>query len=185
MIQTNQSGLGVVADGLLRLFVLAADGRQVTLRYARAGAWFGLATHFGAEPYQAAAVVNTTVIRFDHTTPALISGRADLACEFAREYSELSTYIARALEQALFGTVKSRVAWHLLALTGDGLNSDSVQEVCLTQQALADVVGTVREVVTRVLRDFKALGLIAVRRSTIIVLDRKRLIRESLSKRRP
>jgi CRP/FNR family transcriptional regulator len=185
MIQTNQSGLGVVADGLLRLFVSARDGRQVTLRYAGAGAWFGLTTHFGADPYQATAVVSTTVIRFDHATPALVSERADLACEFAREYSKWSIYIATALEQALFGTVKSRVAWHLLALTGDGLNSGRVQEVCLTQQALADVVGSVREVVTRVLRDFKARGLVAMSRSTITVLDRKRLIGESLSKRRP
>jgi CRP/FNR family transcriptional regulator len=184
LIQTSQSGFGLVADGLLRLFVSATDGRQITLRYARAGAWFGLATHLGADPYTVTAVVRTTVIRFDQTTPALVSERADLAYDFARAYSEWSIYIAMALEQALFGTVKSRVAWHLLALADDGLNSDRVQKVCLTQQALADVVGSVREVVTRVLRDFKTRGLIAVSRSTILVLDRNMLIGESLSKRR-
>ena len=30
--------LALVVDGLLRTFVLAADGRQITLRYSRPGA---------------------------------------------------------------------------------------------------------------------------------------------------
>lgn len=45
----------------------------------------------------------------------------------------------------------------------------------LTQQEMAAVVGTAREVVGRALRDLQAGGVVSVRRGGVGVLDRGRL----------
>jgi len=47
--------------------------------------------------------------------------------------------------------------------------------VRLSQQALAEHVGTVREVIGRILRDLKEQGLVATRRDEIVLLDAARL----------
>ena len=48
--------------------------------------------------------------------------------------------------------------------------------VRLSQQALAEHVGTVREVIGRILRDLKDQGLLATRRDEIVLLDAARLL---------
>lgn len=52
----------------------------------------------------------------------------------------------------------------------------------MTQDELADVVGSVREVVSRALKDFRAQGLIGISNSWIIIVDEKRLREESVCK---
>ena len=50
--------------------------------------------------------------------------------------------------------------------------------VLVSQRDLADAVGTVREVVVRVLREFRAEGLIRTERDRIIIADPVQLARE-------
>jgi CRP/FNR family transcriptional regulator, cyclic AMP receptor protein len=49
----------------------------------------------------------------------------------------------------------------------------------LSQQELADAVGSVREVVARVLRDLRLAGIVATAPDTVVVVDAARLQRES------
>ena len=48
----------------------------------------------------------------------------------------------------------------------------------VSQQELAEAVGTVREVVVRVLRDLRTAGVVRTERGLIVVLDPARLIAE-------
>jgi CRP/FNR family cyclic AMP-dependent transcriptional regulator len=45
----------------------------------------------------------------------------------------------------------------------------------VTQQELADAVGSVREVVARALRDFRLAGLVATGPDTVLIVDPRRL----------
>ncbi len=74
-----------------------------------------------------------------------------------------------------FGTMRERVARHLLDLAVE--NTPGRFEAPVTQQGLADGVGTVREVVARVLREFRREGLIATRDGSVELLDREGLAR--------
>ena len=71
----------------------------------------------------------------------------------------LSQEISRRLDETLqqmainaFGTVKQRVASQLLELATTKDRSDAQLSAHLSQQELADAVGSVREVVSRALR---------------------------------
>jgi CRP/FNR family transcriptional regulator len=51
----------------------------------------------------------------------------------------------------------------------------------VSQQELADLVGSVREVVSRALRDLRAEGIVGVTRSGITVLNPSRLAEKAWS----
>jgi CRP/FNR family cyclic AMP-dependent transcriptional regulator len=49
----------------------------------------------------------------------------------------------------------------------------------VSQQELADAVGSVREVVARVLRDLRVAGVVATSSDSVLILDAARLHSES------
>jgi CRP/FNR family transcriptional regulator len=70
------------------------------------------------------------------------------------------------------------VARHLLDLAAEH-QQQAALVAPVSQQELADAVGTVREVVARVLRDLRVDGLIRPTRHGIAVLDPARLHRRA------
>lgn len=74
--------------------------------------------------------------------------------------------------------MRQRVARHLLDLaTATQTGRDLT--VTISQQELADAVGSVREVVVRVLRELREQGQIETRRNGIVLLDPQRLAAEA------
>jgi CRP/FNR family transcriptional regulator, cyclic AMP receptor protein len=49
----------------------------------------------------------------------------------------------------------------------------------VSQQELADAVGSVREVVARALRDFRVAGIVATAADSVVILDATRLYSET------
>ncbi len=86
------------------------------------------------------------------------------------------------LEQAAvnaFGSVRQRVAAHLLDLASARQEPTRGLAARISQQELADAVGSVREVVARVLRELRIAGVIATAADHIVILDATRLHAES------
>ena len=61
----------------------------------------------------------------------------------------------------------ARIATVLLRLSGD-----ATEPVLLSQQDIADMVGTYRETATRILNELRGDGLVDLKRMRIDVLDR-------------
>ena len=74
--------------------------------------------------------------------------------------------LVSVVEQAAAGRLDERLA-HLLVERGPVL--------CVTHQALADELGTAREVVSRILEGFETHGAVRLRRGRVEVVDRSRL----------
>jgi CRP-like cAMP-binding protein len=73
----------------------------------------------------------------------------------------------------MFGSVRVRVAWHLAELMVPA--DDGTGAVHLTQQELAESVGSVREVVARVLAQLRDEGVLSRDTRSIKVNDPARL----------
>src|SRR5262245_53507012 len=74
---------------------------------------------------------------------------------------ELNRRLYETLQQTAvnaFGSVKQRIAAHLLDLASAQQGPRGGLVARVSQQELADAVGSVREVVARVLRDFRLAG---------------------------
>jgi CRP/FNR family transcriptional regulator, cyclic AMP receptor protein len=165
----------VVLDGLVRVFLSSPEGRQVTVRYARAGDVAGLVLVIGGPaPESIQAMTSASVVAFRAATlRALIATDPGVASACAEELTrQLNTALADLSEQA-FSTVRQRLVRQLLDLASMG--SQGRLAVRASQQELADAVASVREVVTRNLHQLAEDGLIGVGRDEIVLLDPGRL----------
>jgi CRP/FNR family cyclic AMP-dependent transcriptional regulator len=163
----------LVVHGLLRVFMSSPDGRQVTVRYAREADVLGIAVMVGGP-----ASVSVQTI----TDSSLFSIDGRRLTEAARRDARVAWALAEELNRRLydtlqqtaintFGSVKQRVAAALLDLASaqQGPRDRLVAQV--SQQELADAVGSVREVVARALRDFRLAGLVATGPDSVLIVD--------------
>jgi CRP/FNR family transcriptional regulator, cyclic AMP receptor protein len=176
----------LVVDGLVRVFVTAPDGRSLTVRYARRGALLGVVSMYAADfrmPAGIQAVVDAELLRLwpdvvrraaaedPHVADALMHELADRVLSFIHE-----------IPVSAFSSVRQRVARHLLDLASQESRTSRGARLVLTvpvsQRELAEAVGSVREVVVRVLRDLRESGVISTHRDHIDILDPVRLSRE-------
>ena len=97
-------------------------------------------------------------------------------------FEEVSHRLRRAyltLAGNTFATVRARVARDLLERAVEAETRPPRAHVRVTQQGLANATGSVREVVTRAVREMRLQGLIQTDQSWITILDRDGLIREA------
>jgi CRP/FNR family transcriptional regulator len=171
--------LELVISGIVRVFVSAPDGRTMTVRYCRQGALLGTMSLFTpgfTMPAAVQALVDAQLL----TMSAAVARRAAsrdvrVARAFLGEQSERAISFLYEVPGSAFATVRQRVARHLLDLASEG---EPGLTVSVSQQELANAVGTVREVVVRVLRDLRTAGVVRTERGLIVVLDPARLIAE-------
>jgi CRP/FNR family transcriptional regulator len=172
----DQPRAGLVMRGLFRVYMTSPEGRQVTVRYARRGDVLGTAVLLGGPVATAVqALTNASVLAFNlQTLEALARGDPQIAWALAEEVTRRLYDTLAELAGNTFGTVRQRVARHLLDLAAQGSAQHGLV-ANVSQQDLADAVGSVREVVARALRDLRADGLIETRAGSIIVRDPVRL----------
>ena len=171
----------LVVAGLFRIFLDSGDGRQVTVRYGRPSDVLGVALVLGGPlDVRAQTLAPSTILGID-------AGRLEEAARSdASVASVLSQELGRRFDETLqqmaitaFGSVKQRVASQLLELAASKDRADGRLVVPLSQQELADAVGSVREVVARAIRELRAGGMVATSTDEIVILDAARLFDES------
>jgi CRP/FNR family cyclic AMP-dependent transcriptional regulator len=170
--------LKVVVAGLVRVYVTALDGRTMTVRYCRRGALLGVVTLFPPEFTLAVSIQAVTDADLLALRPSVVKEAAERDVLVARalidELSERVLSFIAEIPGSAFATIRQRVARHLLDLASEGQTGPGLV-AATSQQALADAVGTVREVVVRALRELRQEGLLRTHRDGIAILDPQRL----------
>lgn len=163
----------LVVDGLVRVYMRSPEGRQVTVRYARAGDVLGIAVLVGGPADVCVqTLAESGLFRID-TARLTAAARADARVAWALA-EELNRRLYESLQQTAinaFGSVRQRVAAHLLDLASAQQRPQGQLVARASQQELADAVGSVREVVARVLRDLRLAGLVATAPDRVDILD--------------
>jgi CRP/FNR family transcriptional regulator, cyclic AMP receptor protein len=175
--QHQRAPLSLVLEGLLRLYLSAPDGRQVTIRYFRPGEFIGLSTALGSGgPLAGVQTLTETCLlqlrggsleALEQVSPALGWAVARLVARtIGRHVVELQI--------VSFGSVQQRIVRHLFDIAAaDQQGGRLVARV--SHQSLADAAGSVREVVSRTLRDLRREGLLESVPDGIALLDPDRL----------
>ena len=171
----------LVVRGLMRVYLSSPGGRQVTIRYARPGDVLGVAVLVGGPgDFGVQAVEPSSVFRISART-LLTTAQRDARVSWAIA-GELNRRLFEVLEQTAviaFGSVRQRVAAHLLDLASEQQRPHGRLVARVSQQELADAAGSVREVVARVLRDLRVAGIVATTTDSVVILDPARLYAES------
>jgi len=160
----------LVLQGLVRMYMRSPAGQEITVRYVRTGELTGLSSVFSeGQPLNFQALTTTRAL---HLVPEEIdaAARADtrIAYAFATQSSRSLVEFQREIGRQAFLSVRQRVARHLLDLAAPAENNLTVH---ITQQDLADAVGTAREVVARTLQGLRVAGLIRTSAHGIVLLD--------------
>jgi CRP/FNR family transcriptional regulator len=97
----------------------------------------------------------------------LIEGSSEFRRFLFSNYSISLLSALNCMEVALTQPIEQRLAHVLLEKRTDVIN--------MTHQGLADEVGTAREVVSRILKDFEEKGMIKLKRGIVLIHDEKAL----------
>ena len=171
-------GLYLVESGRVKVFRTSTDGREQVLMLVGPGGAFNDVPVFDGGPNAAAAAAmertSLYLIPSEHVLAAL-RAHPDAALAVAAEFARQLRFLAELVEDLSFRHVTSRVAKLLLEYAEQP--GQSAPRPRLTQQDLASMVGSVREVVGRSLAALEREGAIRIDRARIVVTDREVLRR--------
>ena len=163
----------VVQAGRLKLFKTSPRGREQVLRLLRPGDMFNEVAVFdeGPNPASAQAIEDCTLFLLRRRDLMRFVGeRPGIALAITRTFARRLREALELVEDLAFRDVTSRLAKILL----DGQQGSTPR---LTQELLAAMAGSRREVVGRALKALSAEGAVRLERGRIHVCDRKVLER--------
>ena len=156
------SGFHVVTEGLVRIYRVSPEGRLHTLSLLRPIASFNevAAVDGGNNPYNATAVTRSTIVRLSHDKLLeLLTNDRNLLTGYVQALAHVSREYIERLEDMTFRTIPSRLAKLFLH---ESTYAEHISETPtrLTQEDIASILGTTREVVGRALRGLLNAGLL-------------------------
>ncbi len=177
----SSNGVFVICTGQVKLSCTSREGRTLILKIAMPGDVLGLGAVISGSRYEVTAeTIEPTEIK---------SIRREEFLSFIQKHGEASLHAAKALSEeykavffdarrlALSGSAAGRLAgvlleWGRAASCG---KPEMRFTMALTHEELANLVGSSRETVTRMLGRFKRDKLIQMRGSSILILSPERL----------
>lgn len=170
-------GFYFLRSGKARIFRTGADGREQTFRLIEPGDTFGEVPVFDGQPTP--ATVETLEPSEVVFVPApaflqLLQRQPTVAAAVLRHFARRLRSFTELVEQISLQTVQGRLARYLYQLAREeGVPSPEGTIVPreITQQDLASLVGSVREVVSRTLRVMEDDGVVEIRRREIVIRD--------------
>jgi CRP/FNR family transcriptional regulator len=169
------SGLALITEGKVRVYKLGESGREITLYRLSAGESCVLTASciMSNIPFPAIATTEAAVTAL--LVPTVIVQKWVDQHKVWRQFifnlvSQRLTDVITVIEEIAFRRMDARLASYLLE---QPLNNN--HEFSITHQAIATELGTAREVVSRLLKDFESIGMITLARGTIALNDQKQL----------
>lgn len=165
-------GFPLLLDGEVKVAKLAASGREILLYRVRTGGSCIITSSclLGHSDYNArgtAAAPVTLAVLAPADFSALIVEHAPFRDFVFHLFAERIAGLMQLVEEVAFARLDQRLARLLLAR-----GSDTVQA---THQQLADELGSVREMVSRLLKNFAQQGWVQLGREQVVLLDRAAL----------
>jgi CRP/FNR family transcriptional regulator len=171
-------GIYIVCSGRVKLSTTSRDGKTLILRIAQAGEVLGLHATVSGKPYELTAEslqpCQLDFVRRDDFL-RFLQNHADACLHAAQHLSQncQSAYeMIRSL--GLSHSVSEKLARLLLEWSTDGENTkDGIRiKVSLTHEEIAQLIGTSRETVTRVLGEFRDKQIAQLRGSTLLIRNK-------------
>ena len=171
-------GVYIVCSGRVKLSTTSRDGKTLILRIAQGGEVLGLHASVSGKPYELTAeTLQPCQLDFIKRDDFLrfLQDHADACLNAAQHLSQncQSAYeMIRSL--GLSHSVSEKLARLLLEWATDGDETkDGIRiKVSLTHEEIAQLIGTSRETVTRVLGEFREKELAQLRGSTLLIRNR-------------
>jgi CRP/FNR family transcriptional regulator len=171
-------GVYIVCSGRVKLSTTSREGKTLILRIAQAGEVLGLHATVSGKPYELTGetlqpcqldfIRRDDFLRFlQHHGDACLNAAQHLSQNCQNAYE-----LIRSL--GLSHSVGEKLARLLLEWASDGeTTKDGIRiKISLTHEEIAQLIGTSRETVTRVLSEFREKKFAQLRGSTLMIMNR-------------
>lgn len=169
-------GMILVESGRLRAYIVSEEGKEITIYrlLSRDICLFSASCMMKNIQFEVTVEAETeATVRI--IPPSAFRGVMEESAAMANYVNELMagrlSDVVWLMEQVMWKSFDSRLAAFLLEESA--LEESDVLKI--TQEKIADHLGTAREVVTRMLRYFQGEGAVKLSRGTVELLDRKKL----------
>jgi CRP-like cAMP-binding protein len=170
----SAENLYFVASGAVKVFKTSAEGKEQILSIVRPGGSFNDVPIFDGGPNAASARAMGPVLLYGikkHDMEAILRDHPRIALNVIKVLAKRVRHLVSLVEDLSFRRVISRVAKILFEHIGGEMGRGPR----LTQQEMAAMAGTAREVVGRSLKALEEEGAIKVDRQRIIITDKEAL----------
>ena len=170
------TGLLLVKNGLLRVYILSDEGREITIYRL---------FEMDMCLFSASCIMNS--IQFDVTIEAekdtqmwvipsdIYKGIMEESTAVANYTNELMASkfsdVMWLMEQVMWKSLDKRIATFLL----EEASIEGTKELKITHEVIAKHLGSHREVITRMLRYFQNEGIVKLSRGAVTITDEKKL----------
>jgi CRP/FNR family transcriptional regulator len=170
----SAENLYFVASGAVKVFKTSAEGKEQILSIVRPGESFNDVPIFDGGPNPASARTMGPVLLYEikkHDMEAILRDHPRIALNVIKVLARRVRHLVSLVEDLSFRHVISRVAKILLEHIGGEMGRGPR----LTQQEMAAMAGTAREVVGRSLKALEKEGAIKLNRHRIVITDKEAL----------
>ncbi len=167
--EDKAEALFLLKQGQVRLYRLTPNGKRLELATVDPGAFFGEMPLLGESLRHTFAEVSSDAVICVMSRPdieRLIQSYPSVAVRMLEVMGKRIALNETRLEEMAYRSVASRIAAVLLRLSQS--NGD---EITITHQELGDMIGALRETVTKTLDDFQRASLLELRRGCIVVIN--------------
>ncbi|MCS7286734.1 MAG: Crp/Fnr family transcriptional regulator [Anaerolineae bacterium] len=164
----------IVGRGIIRTRRVSPEGKEITIDYVGPGRIIDPFSAADGNPYTITADALTNAALYAIGTEEfrrMVEEDRKLCVNLLKELSGRARRLTEMVEEMALHTVRTRLARFLLQ---QSRHSDQYRP--WTQTEIASQIGTVREIVGRILRDFASQGLITRLGGRIVIVDRDRLM---------
>ena len=163
----------ILEMGLVRLYLTSSEGRQTTIRYVHPGELMGGLLVMGAAfDGSAQMLVDSTVTHLDlRTLRRQLEVDPRLGIALAADLAQRYSHCVRTIALHAFGSVLQRVAFDLLDRACRTQLSAGHLEAAVSQQEIADGIGSARPMVARGLTAIRARRLVDTSHRRVRIID--------------
>lgn len=163
-----------VVSGVVKVFKTSIEGKEQILSIVRPGESFNDVSVFDGGPNPTSAQAMGPVVLYtikNNDLKVILREHPQVVLNIIKVLAEQVRQLVSLVEDLSFRRVIGRVAKILLEHVGDGTGPRPQ----LTQQEMAAMAGTVREVVARSLKALEEEGTIRLDRHRIVITDKEAL----------
>ena len=174
-------GVYYIRYGKVKIYKQGSDGKEQIIKIAKKGEFLGYKSVLTDSTYTvSAATIEESLISFIPKSEFhnLFKTDSDVAEEFMRLLCQDLVEAEEKMVSLAYKPVRGRLAETLLDLEKNFMDEAKEKSVIsLSREELANIVGTAKETVIRLLSEFKSESLIRIEGKNIMVIDPKGLIR--------
>ena len=156
----------VILSGRVRVFANSENDRTVVLNIQETGEYFGEIALIDESPRSASVealehTVLSTITREDFEV--CLEGRPELAGSFLSALTLRIRYLTHSVKNLALQDVYHRVVYTLEKLSEEN-DGERIVKIPLTHRDIAQMVGSSREMVTKLMRELQKRGCLEIRR---------------------